>query len=256
MGGGAPLASILTWHSIGEGPGPTFMPPATFRAQLAAIADAGCAVVGLEALAASLNGNAALPPRAVILTFDDAFEDFAGVALPALAARGWPSTLFVPAGKVGGCTDWRGVPARAVAPVLGWSALAAVAARGVAIGAHGLTHGDLTRLEPADALREIVSSRAVLEARLGRRVAAFAYPYGRSTPALREAVARHYAVAVGTTLRAVGPDADPYDLPRVDMTYFRDPGRLARYLRHGGSAYFSLRRALRGARLAVRSAAC
>jgi peptidoglycan/xylan/chitin deacetylase (PgdA/CDA1 family) len=244
--------SILTWHSISEGPGPTRIAPALFGEQLRALADAGCAVVGLADVAAWLHGTRPLPPRAAVLTFDDGYRDFATAAFPALAARGWPSTLFVCAARVGGRSDWPGMPPAQVEPLLDWSAVAELAAGGVEIGSHALTHLDLTRQPPPEAEREIAGSGRALEERLGRPVTAFAYPFGRSTAALRAAVAQHYAVAVGTRMRCAGRDDDPHGLPRIDMTYFRDPARLRRFLERGTSAYFTLRRVLRRAGHAVR----
>jgi peptidoglycan/xylan/chitin deacetylase (PgdA/CDA1 family) len=247
-----PGVSIFYWHSISEGPGPTRIPPAVFRDQLAALAESGCVVLALDDVAAWLAGARDVPARAAILTFDDGFRDFATVAFPALAARSWPSTLFLCAGRIGGRSDWPGMPAAGIAPLLDWSAVADLAASGVAIGAHGLTHLDLTRRPLPEAEVEIADSGRLLEERVGRRVSAFAYPFGRSTPALRSAVARRYVLAVGTAMRRAEPGADPYLLPRIDMTYFRDPERLRRFLKRGTSAYFAIRRVVRRAGQAVR----
>jgi peptidoglycan/xylan/chitin deacetylase (PgdA/CDA1 family) len=252
MSTGRPGVSILCWHSISEGSGPTRIRPAVFLEQLDALAESGCAVLALDDVAAWLAGARDIPARAAVLTFDDGYRDFAAVAFPALAARGWPSTLFLCAGRVGEERHGTAPPASDGRPLLDWSAVADVAARGVAIGSHGLTHADLTRLPLAAAEAEIADSQRVLEERLGRRVAAFAFPFGRSTPVLRAAVARRYALAVGTTMRRAGPGADPHDLPRIDMTYFRDPERLRRFLARGTSAYFALRRVFRRAGQAVR----
>jgi peptidoglycan/xylan/chitin deacetylase (PgdA/CDA1 family) len=223
-----------------------------FLDQLAALAESGCAILALDDVAAWLAGARDIPARAAVLTFDDGFRDFATVAFPALAARRWPSTLFLCAGRIGGRSDWPGMPAAGIAPLLDWSAAADLAARGVAIGSHGLTHLDLTRRPFSEAEAEIADSQRLLEERLGRHVAAFAFPFGRSTPALRAAVARRYALAVGTAMRRVGPRANAHDLPRIDMTYFREPERLRRFLARGTSAYFTLRRVLRRAGQAVR----
>jgi peptidoglycan/xylan/chitin deacetylase (PgdA/CDA1 family) len=247
-----PGVSILTWHSISEGPGPTRIAPTAFREQLAVLADTGCAVLRLRDLPSRLADPAALPPRAVVLTFDDGFLDFAATAAPALEARGWPSTLFLAAARVGRISEWPGMPPRQVQPLLDWTALARLADQGVEIGAHGLSHLDLTRLPAAAAEAEIAGSRQVLEERLGTRVHAFAYPFGRSTSALRDAVGRHYALGVGTALRRARPGCDLRALPRIDMWYFRRPERLRRFVERGRSAYAGVRRILRVAGQAVR----
>lgn len=53
-----------------------------------------CSVISLqEALRGFETGN--LPPRSVVLTFDDGFYDFYAVALPLLRKYGYPATLYV-----------------------------------------------------------------------------------------------------------------------------------------------------------------
>jgi peptidoglycan/xylan/chitin deacetylase (PgdA/CDA1 family) len=54
------------------------------------------AVIGMRDLLDRMDGRAALPPRSVLLTFDDAYIDFATHAWPVLRAHGLPATLFVP----------------------------------------------------------------------------------------------------------------------------------------------------------------
>jgi peptidoglycan/xylan/chitin deacetylase (PgdA/CDA1 family) len=53
-------------------------------------------VVGLEEVRRAATAGARLPERAVLITFDDAYEDFARVAWPVLQRHGFPVILFVP----------------------------------------------------------------------------------------------------------------------------------------------------------------
>ena len=75
---------------------------------MAEIADAGCRVVSLGELLGWMRDGRELPDHAVALTFDDGFADFATVAFPELQGRGWPATVFVPTGCVGGVDSWAG----------------------------------------------------------------------------------------------------------------------------------------------------
>lgn len=52
--------------------------------------------VPVTAMLDALDGGPPLPPRAVAVTFDDAYENFAELAWPALKRYGVPVTLFVP----------------------------------------------------------------------------------------------------------------------------------------------------------------
>ena len=56
------------------------------------------------------------------------------------------------------------------------------------IGAHTLSHPDLTRLSLAEAKREIEGSRAYLEDQLGHGVTMFCYPYGKYNQQIKELV--------------------------------------------------------------------
>lgn len=245
-----PGVDILMYHSISDGPGPTCIPPAIFREQLDVLADCGYRAASLAGLDAWLRGGAPLAERTVILTFDDGFADFATTAFPAIQARGWSATVFVPAGKMGGWDDWE--PPGRRRRLLDPDTVATLARAGVDFGGHGMSHVDLTRLAPDERLREIAGAREVLEALTGRRVVAFAPPFGRTTAEVRREVEHHYRLAAGTRLARAGPASDPYDLPRIEMWYFRNPRRWRAYLRSPQTPYFALRRVLRWLRSAVR----
>lgn len=230
---------ILMYHSLSDGAGPTCIRPDVFRRQLNGLAEAGYRV-------ASLAARAGAGPTAV-LTFDDGFADFAEVAAPELRARGWSATVFVPAAKVGGPVDWPNAGGSVGRLLLSWAELRNLADHGIEIGAHGLSHVDLTTLTPDEWRNEIVGSKKLIEDRIGRPVASFAAPYGRTTAAIRAELAKHYTAAVGTTLGPATPASDRFDLPRLEMWYFRSPDRWRAYL-GGARGYLRLRQTLRQAR--------
>jgi len=93
---------ILTYHRIDElGADPDLDPalisatPAEFRAQLELIASRFHAISLADLLSAHLERRP-LPPRSVLLTFDDGYRDFVQHAWPALRDFGLPAVLFVP----------------------------------------------------------------------------------------------------------------------------------------------------------------
>lgn len=96
------VVRVLTYHRV-DWPGArlTLNPrlisatPDGFAAQMATLA-AGHPVVGLSDLLAAAQGEAPLPPGAVLVTFDDACLDFAEHAWPVMRRLGLPATLFVP----------------------------------------------------------------------------------------------------------------------------------------------------------------
>lgn len=71
-----------------------YVSPDTLRRRLQLIRDAGCNVLPLdEALERLQHGD--LPPRAVVITFDDGLADFHQVAFPILRYFGFPVTLYL-----------------------------------------------------------------------------------------------------------------------------------------------------------------
>jgi peptidoglycan/xylan/chitin deacetylase (PgdA/CDA1 family) len=238
--------NILMYHSISEGTEPTCIPPSTFRQQLTALADLGYHAVSLADCAAWIRGTGQLPERPVVITFDDGYDDFAEMAFPEIAARGWTATVFLPARKIGGVDDWNMDAGRSSARrLMTWKTAAALARMGITFGGHGLNHTELTLLSRQAMCEEIVQCKRLIEDHTGYPVTSFAAPYGRTNRAVRAEIRQHYLEAVGTDLARAQPTSDVYNLPRIEMWYFRDEGRWRAYLQGRSKGYFVLRQALR-----------
>jgi peptidoglycan/xylan/chitin deacetylase (PgdA/CDA1 family) len=99
---------VLTYHRIDERNGARYpslisATPGDFAEQVSFLAGRYRPVSMLDVLAVQA-GHGSLPRRAVLVTFDDAYEDFAEVAWPILRRRGVPVTMFVPTAYPG-CPD-------------------------------------------------------------------------------------------------------------------------------------------------------
>src|SRR5215475_6267487 len=142
------MVPILVYHEISTPPDTVFgrlaVTPQAFETQLEYLIKDGFTTFTASALAAALATGAALPERAVVLTFDDGFANFHECALPLLRQHGCTATLFVTTGwiaDVGRCAAGRR-PGR----MLTWSQIAEAAADGIEIGAHSHTHPQLDQL--------------------------------------------------------------------------------------------------------------
>ncbi len=242
---------VLTYHSISAAAGPTSIAPATFAMQMAALADAGYRSVRLGAFLEWHDGNeeGLGDDRRALITFDDAFADFADEAAPILKRHGFSALVFVPTRQLGGVESWEGAN-RPPRGLMSWDSVRALAAEGFEFGGHSRTHADLTRLDAAACEVEIAGCAEDLAERLGTPVDSFAAPYGRVSPNVVTMIGRHYRVAFGTRLAVARPGRDRFDMPRIEMHYFRNRRHWAGLL-EGRRNYLRVRQGLR----AIRSAA-
>jgi peptidoglycan/xylan/chitin deacetylase (PgdA/CDA1 family) len=193
--------TILMYHRVTEDGPPGLerwrVSPAEFAKQMAYLKGAGFTSIGLDDWLNTQRRDPASLGQRVVLTFDDADEDFITTAFPVLRQHGFGATIFVPTKFVGGRAEWDaefGNPA----PLLSWDELSALADLGLEIGAHTISHPHLTWLTDEEEIRrEVRDSRLVLEDKFGRPVTTFAYPYGDHNEVVREAVkAAGYTLAV------------------------------------------------------------
>lgn len=238
-------ADILMYHSISDRGGPTSIPQDVFARQMSELAASGLPVVSLDAI-----DDGTMPKRAVIITFDDAFQDFATAAWPILDKHGFTATVYVPTGHVGGVEAWKGVltPPR---PLMSWETIRDLAGKGVTFASHSITHPDLTTLDDAELDAELGRSKEVLKSELGRPVRHFAPPYGQIDGRVRQAIEGRYATSVGTRLGQSDQATDRHDLRRLEMFYFQSGSHWHRHLAGRGAPYLALRRSLRSVRNAV-----
>ncbi|MGQ4388253.1 polysaccharide deacetylase family protein [Streptomyces sp. SAS_270] len=209
---------ILMYHSVATAPNDATralsVAPEAFAEQLTLLADQGFTPVNTATLAASWRSGGPLPPRPVLITFDDGYEGVHRHALPVLAKHGFASTLFVSTGWLRGAYDTGG----GLDTMLDWDQVRALAGEQVEIGGHSHTHPQLDQLDD-DALRfELLRCREIIADELGTRPASFAYPYGYSSRRVRRTVretgfTQSLAVGNGLARRRQGP----YALQRVTV---------------------------------------
>ena len=245
-----PLAvPILLYHAVDDSP-PGWIAPFTVKPEvlyrhLDLIAALGCQPLTVTEMADRLQPGRAWPDRPVVITFDDGFADVASVVAPALAARGFPATVYVTTGALSAgptCTPHR-LPQAAM---LRWDQLSALEAGGIELGAHTLTHPPLDILPEGMACTEIKDSKVVLEDALGHPVRSFAYPHGhhdrRVTTLVRQA-GFDSACAVKNALSS-GTD-DPFALSRLTVLASTPEATLEQWLLGRGAPRCSQRRKLR-----------
>lgn len=185
----------------------------------------------------------------VALTFDDAYRGAVELALPRLASRGLPSTLFVAPGLLGRPGFWwdeLALGAAGLAPEVRATMLQVEAGRhnsasanglptwygcasrievealgrlgSVTFGAHTWTHPNLTRITPTELADELSGPLEWLRTTGFPMLPVLAYPYGLSSPAVETAVAEAgYDGAVRIEGGWLDGRNDPWRIPRYNV---------------------------------------
>ncbi|WP_051944508.1 polysaccharide deacetylase family protein [Streptacidiphilus rugosus] len=284
--------AVLGYHGIED--------RSSFEAHLDRLCDRS-APVSLRQVEEAARGGPPLPPRAVLVTFDDGDVSVHRDALPALKARGIPAVCFVVAGLVGtdtpfwwdeveqlaragGTTDLvppaapellphtlKLLPERrrrealrqlrdsartpvARKPQLTEVQLRELAAGGVDIGNHTLTHPCLDRCDDRQVRAEVLDAHRLLTDCLGRPPTAFAYPNGNTDARVHRLLGEAgYRSGFLYNHRLAHPGArHPLRIDRLVVSTRASADRLETILSGLHSTVFALARG--AARAAVRSA--
>ena len=129
---------------------------------------------------------------------------------------------------------------------MSWATAIELSRRGVVFGAHAMTHPALTQLNDEELELELSASADAIESALGVRPKCFAPPYGLSDSRVQAAIKKHYRVSFGVRLGEAGRDSPRYDVPRIEMHYYRDAVTWRNFLEGHGGLYLRARQAMRG----------
>jgi peptidoglycan/xylan/chitin deacetylase (PgdA/CDA1 family) len=245
---------ILTFHAIDRQASTVSFPPDAFARGLKMLHERGYRALSLFQIAQYLHHKLPIPERSVAITFDDGYSSVYECAFPILQQYNMPATLFLTVGQDRARANDEPFPTMNGRVMLTWRQVQEMQKYGIAIGAHTLTHPDLTRLQEKDLRTEILSSKAVIENTCGERVSAFAYPFGRYDRASHQLVSEHFACACTDRLQFADSHSDLHLLGRIDSYYFRNPAWDNLVSSNLFGWYVQMRRIPRNFRRAVHSA--
>ena len=197
---------VLEYHAI-ETPSTAeafpelFVEPPDFEAQMRWLDERGFEAVTLDQVEEAWYERGRLPPRPIVVSFDDGYPSQYSNAFGVLEQRDWPGVLNLLA---------RGseLPDADVRKLLdaGWE-LASKATGNV----------DLTTLDSTTLEREVAGSRRTLRRRFGVPVNNFCYPLGRYSTTVISAVHRAGYVGAQTEIAGVADASTPYIIDRIQI---------------------------------------
>lgn len=173
---------ILMYHHVAATPLKGFqkytVTTQAFAAQMSWLRLMHYTPITLDSLMAARQGAGALPPRPVLITFDDGFQECIEQAAPIMQHYRMSAIFYLVAGLVGHTSEWlkreRGVELE----LANWQTAQQLLANGFQCGGHSLTHPHLTELTDTACRRELLEARRLLEQNLGREITHLAYPFG------------------------------------------------------------------------------
>lgn len=182
--------------------------PVDFERQMEWLKRHGFHTLTQQALLDALLHGVPLPPKPILITFDDGYRDVLGKASPVLAGLGMHGTAYVISSRLFGSD-----PSFLTVPEL-----RVLERRGIEIGSHTVTHADLPALDDAQARAELTRSRNALERAVGHPVRWFAYPYGGYDARIVRLVKQAgYLLAVTTKSGSCQDPSRPLELERLEV---------------------------------------
>jgi peptidoglycan/xylan/chitin deacetylase (PgdA/CDA1 family) len=158
---------ILMYHEFGD-PGPDesypdlFVSDDDFRAQIQWLEENGYEAVTLDRVEDAWYEGGTLPPKPIVLSFDDGYLAQFEFAFPLMKKHGWPGVLNLK-------TEDSGLYSENVKPMIraGWE-----------LASHTNQHLDLPTLDDETLRQEVAGSRKALQEKYGVAVDNFCYPSG------------------------------------------------------------------------------
>jgi len=174
-----------------------------FEKEMAWLHDNGYVTLSADEYLDVLDGKRPAPEKPVLLTFDDNTVDFTEFVMPVLERYGMKAIQFT-------VTDWIGNRLNMDA-----EEMKAIAARGIDVLNHTVSHPMMAELDRARQREEIAEAGKALEALVGRKQDIFAYPYGNYNDVTIEVLRElGYRAAFIVADAKSTPSSPRFELPR------------------------------------------
>jgi peptidoglycan/xylan/chitin deacetylase (PgdA/CDA1 family) len=216
---------ILEYHDLGSPPAGApypelFVGRTDFSKQMDWLEEQGYQAVTLEQMQEAWSHGGTLPPKPIVLSFDDGYRPQFTFALPTLREHGWAGVLDL----------------KAEGSDLYESNVKAMIAAGWELAAHTIHHLDLTELGPAELEEEVAGSRKILQREFKVPVNNFCYPAGQFDETVVAAVEAAGYTGATTEISGFAEKGTPYELARLEILRESHVAGLAADLKNGEGA--------------------
>lgn len=227
----AQAAVMLIYHHVAsDTPRSTSVTADELRGHLQYLKDNNFQVIGLDLLIKQLREGTAVADNAVVITFDDSYENNFTTAHPILQQFGYPYTIFISPGSID----------KGDGPLLTWQQIKQMSDDGVLVANHAMWHEHMagpdaneTEQQWLTRMRQsILAAEDKIAQVTGQRHQWLAYPYGEYSTALEQLVSELGFIGIGQHSGAVGNNSVLTRLPRFPAAgRYADLNDLAQKLR-------------------------
>ncbi len=206
-------ALVLMYHAFDRGNADLTVDGWQFERQLSWLQENHVAIVPTSMLVRFLRREQSLPLRVAVVTIDDGDKSVYGVAWPILKKLRVPFTLALPTKLMNENKLHR---------MLTWDQVREMVDSGLCeVASHGHEHKSIVHFSSEQAVRQLQTSRDILEKETGQRPTTYFYPLGAfdaRTAALVEQVG--YRAAFKASGAPVGLDCcNLYAIPRMGIVH-------------------------------------
>ncbi|MEH8017391.1 polysaccharide deacetylase family protein [Rheinheimera muenzenbergensis] len=227
----AQAAVMLIYHHVAsDTPRSTSVTADELRGHLQYLKDNDFQVIGLDLLIKQLREGTAVADNAVVITFDDSYENNFTTAHPILQQFGYPYTIFISPGSID----------KGDGPLLTWQQIKQMSDDGVLVANHAMWHEHMAAPEANETEQQwltrmrqsILAAEDKIAQVTGQRHQWLAYPYGEYSTALEQLVSELGFIGIGQHSGAVSNNSVLTRLPRFPAAgRYADLNDLAQKLR-------------------------
>lgn len=201
------VVPVLMYHNIDYQHDILSVPPEDLNRHMKFLRDRNYNVIRLGELVDLISYDKKIPPKTVVITFDDGRDNNYTAAYPILKKYKIPATMFV----IPGHCRWQGYVNR--------QQLKEMAENGIDIASHTLNDAWLPNCDDKRLREELIGSKNALEEITGKKVDFIGYPLGGFNQRVRLAVMKAgYRGACGTNPGKYNPANDIYALKRLKVS--------------------------------------